>query len=247
MKVNKFRLFQRRYFLRYRILILLIIIVLITSLVFRQLSFKGVLNIQTYKYAGVVEYINSADLENLIEANIHNKNYFTYNQLELEDVIKKTFLAAKSVKVYKKFPFTVEIHLQERVPIAIVNDTEKINYLIDEDGYVLGNVAEKKFDLPLVTYEKKLFVGQFIDTNIIPIALEILNNAKVENIEVSSISFKPEYSRFYTGPIQVFMNNDNSIKESMIILSRLMTQSASDDKKLSKVDLRYEKVIVSYE
>ncbi len=247
MKRRNIKFVQRRYFAPLKKLLYLLLTVSVLIIVYTKVRNSDRFYINSYKYTGIVHYINAKDFEHVVEENIRTQKYFSFNNVQLEKILKSNFLAIKNVKITKKFPASIKIQVQERTPIAMVIDKEQSNYLIDADGYVLGLTDGHSTELPTVNYENKLFVGQFIDVNIIPIALQILNAAKSSNVKVSSVSFKPDYSSFYSGTTQVYLNNSGDISRSLKIVAQMLAQSAIEGKKVTKVDLRYDKVIVSYE
>jgi cell division septal protein FtsQ len=241
------KLLLRRYSRPLRKLVILICAFLFIFFIVKTIRNKTSFYVNAYKYSGVVKYVNNKDFEHVIEENIKEQNFFTFKAEHLEQILKSNFLAIKTVKIHKRFPDALQIDVQERTPIATVVDRDQASFLIDEDGYVLGLTDTALNSLPTVNYENKLFVGQFIEAQIVPTALQILNSAKSSNVKVSSVSFKPDYTTFYSGSTYVFLKNDKNIPITMKILSQLLAQSAREGKKVSKVDLRYDKVIVSYE
>lgn len=196
---------------------------------------------------GIEKYVNANDFSNISNSLLLEKNIFTLNISLVEKNLSDLFQGARSIKVTKKLPNTIHIAIKERYPVAIVTDATKDRFLIDEDGYVLGSVNDSYFDLPNVQYSGKLLVGKFLDKNLVPVTLEILNSAKKESLEVSTVSFSDKSAEFYVkGGTYVLMSTDKSVGESLKIVSTLLKNTDTSSKTLSKIDLRYDKVIVSY-
>ncbi|KKS19373.1 MAG: hypothetical protein UU77_C0051G0005, partial [candidate division WWE3 bacterium GW2011_GWC1_41_7] len=77
---------------------------------------------------------------------------------------------------------------------------------------------------------------------------ELVDSISEHNLKVSSMSFYPNYAQLYTeGGIEVYIGNDKSKSESVTIIADLVKQLGLEDRKVKKIDLRYDKVIVSYE
>lgn len=204
-------------------------------------------NIKTYKYSGIVKYVSEPDFVKIVDAHVLGKNIFTFDTVNLEDSLKNSFLGIKNVKVRKHLLNSLEIQVQERTPVAIVIDVNNLPFLIDSDGYVLGQSGSEIKELPSISYEKNLIVGEFIDKEMLPLALELINQAKIDNVAVSSLSYKPDYAEFYVKQqILVEVNKKRNVKEIFRIISKLIEDSAKLGKELAKIDLRYDKVIVSY-
>jgi len=82
----------------------------------------------------------------------------------------------------------------------------------------------------------------------VPLALDIINYSKTEQLELSSMSFKGKDTTFFTnGSIETLLDFNVSVKKSMNIVSELIKKSQTEGKSIKKIDLRYDKVIVSYE
>lgn len=248
MRPKRVSILARKYGRLVKSLLLLGSIVLITSYIYKIAETSDAFAITRFSHSGVVKYVNKADFENLIKANIADQTYFGFDSANFETQLKANFLAIKSVKVLKK-PFNyIEVHIQERTPVAVVVDNQADRYLIDEQGYVLGLIDQAYLDLPVVSYNQKVFVGKFIDKNIVPLALEILNAAKLEQVQMTSLSFKPDFAEFYTDSgIHTLIGFVRSASESLKIVAALLEHGRRDNQKITKIDLRYEKVIVSYE
>ena len=198
---------------------------------------------------GAYSYVNFDDVHSIASNKLVGQNILTQENKDIETLLKKNFLGIKDIDVEKKYPDKVTISLVERVPIAQIQvkaDSDK--YLIDEDGYVLGISDDSANALPLINYEGEIRVGNFIDFNIVPLALDIINYSKTEQLELSSMSFKGKDTTFFTnGSIEALLDFNVSVKKSMNIVSELIKKSQTEGKSIKKIDLRYDKVIVLYD
>jgi cell division septal protein FtsQ len=211
-------------------------------------SHTGYFSIKNYTYSGVVTFVNSSDFVKLVENNVLGKNLLVFNTHRFEDTLKSNFLGIKTVRVAKHFPAKLDIFVQERVPVAILTSPDGEKYLLDMDGYVLGLVGNAFYDIPVIGYNSPVYVGQFVDKSIAPITINVITEAKLEGVSVSSMSFEPKATVFWVGGhTQVILNNSKSTKDSMKIVSRLVSQASLEGKSISKIDLRYDKVIVLYD
>jgi len=209
---------------------------------FKKSPFFKIRNIQVY---GGGVYVNENDVYKMAEKILDGRNILAIKSYDVEVDIKKNFLGAKEIFIEKDLPDSIKIKIEERVPLAVVKNNEE--YLVDEDGYVLG-LASERIDLPRLKYSEEVKIGDFISKDIIPASSEIIKYASQEEVDVSSVSFYPKYAHLYVdGSINVFINNESNKLLGMKVLKRLIEEARVLDRKLKKIDLRYDKVIVLYE
>ncbi len=207
---------------------------------------SGKFDITNVQITGTQKFVNLDDVKTLVNTQVINKNYFLVKTPELEKTISTNFLGAKTIKVEKKFPNTVNVLIEERVPLAIVyKDAD--SYLIDGDGFVLGSVQQDFLDLPRINYDADIKIGTFLEKDVVPISIEILRESDREGLKVSSMSFNPRYTELYANNVEVYIGNDKNKKNAIQTLSALIKKMLQDGKILKRVDLRYDKVIVLYD
>lgn len=247
MRKTKYQFLLRRYLPFVKTLSILLIVVLVAYFVNDAFANSQRFKVKSFTYSGVVKFVNEEDFKKVVAANVVGQNIFKLDQKALETSLKKNFLGIQTIKIYKKYFEELNLQVQERVPMAIAVDNTQTRFLIDIDGYVLGLVEDSYFDLPSLNYDEQLHVGQFVDKTIVPITMEIINESKVEQVRVSSVSFKPDHNSFYAGQMTtVYLNKDENIKDAFKIVARLLAKGALEGKNVAKIDLRYDKVIVLY-
>ena len=201
--------------------------------------------ISSFDYSGVVKFVNKSDFEAVTNSAVLGKNIITFDARELERDLKTNFLGIKSVGVKKIFPDKLSINILERVPLAICKDNKGEKFLIDLEGYVLGISADEYYDLPVIYLDEALRVGVSIDARAVPMTMKIITAAKLDEVSVTSLSFKPNYTEFYVPKsTQVLIANDKSVADGLKIVSRLISRARLEGKNIGKIDLRYGKVIV---
>ena len=241
--------FLRRALPAIRVIIITISVVLLLSglyvLVFKSGSFR----VSRVNVFGTQSFVNGVDLTEVVRGKVYGNSIFKVNTPELEYNLLQNFQGAKSISVYKVYPTSINVDVKERTPLALVyNDGQPDFYMVDEDGYVLGLVESDKTNLPKIKYEGDIKVGLFVASEMIPVYMELVDSISEHNLKVSSMSFYPNYAQLYTeGGIEVYIGNDKSKSESVTIIADLVKQLGLEDRKVKKIDLRYDKVIVSYE
>lgn len=120
-------------------------------------------------------------------------------------------------------------------------------YMIDDEGYVLGGIDQQIVGLPTLYYNGDIKTGTYINRDLVPSYLELIKYLDESNLKISSLSFYPKYSEFYlNNHVQVLVGNDKNKNEAVKLIKNLLEQTAEEKQNITKVDLRYEKVIVSY-
>ncbi|HSX39543.1 MAG TPA: FtsQ-type POTRA domain-containing protein [Candidatus Saccharimonadales bacterium] len=225
--------------------VLILAILSVLYLVFFKLDTFKIKNVSVQ---GAKKYVSYNDLQTLVQNKALGQNIFLFNSQQLNHVLTDTFLGAKTIEVDKNYPNKISIVVNERVPTALLYKEDKNQaYIVDTDGFVLGP-ADTALALPRIKYQGNIKVGTFIDSKLIPAYFELMSDINDQKIKVSSISFYPRYMQLYVdNATQVNISSDKSISDSLKLFTEVYKQLSLQGKKVSKVDLRYDKVIVSYE
>ncbi|MBI2414694.1 FtsQ-type POTRA domain-containing protein [candidate division WWE3 bacterium] len=226
------------------ILVLLIILLAGYFVVFKLGNFY----ISDISVEGAKTFVSATDVLELAKNRSYNKNFFTFNIKELQDSLTKNFQGASSVYITKNLPNKIKVKIIERTPIAVVSNGKTQDYfIVDIDGYVLGIVDETKTNLPRILYQGDISVGYFLDKDSLAVYFEVLKAVDIEKLKSSSMSLHSDYlSMYIDDSVEVLIGNDKNIKKSMEVVSQLVTQLKTGGKNIQKIDLRFDKVIVSY-
>lgn len=248
-EIKKSKIFARKYTGIFKKSVIVIVCGVILGVCLNVVLKSEYFEVSVIKIEGAVSFVSEEDMKQIAEENLYNKNIFLVNASVLSDILKDNFLGARSIFVKKNLPNEIFIKVLERKPIAVIYNRDAENkYLVDEDGYVLGIVDTEKISFPQIEYNEKILVGSFIDVNIVPLSKEILETSAELNLNISSMSFNPKFASVYiNNSINANLSLTKSIKESMNVISSLIKQSSLEGKNIKKIDLRYDKVVVSYE
>jgi cell division septal protein FtsQ len=213
-------------------------------IIYRSQYFK----IQNIEITGAGGYVNEIDLKEVVRNISYDRNLITYDIDGAKQILKDNFQGARGFEIKRKLPDTLVVDVVERVPLVVVYNDNSSLFLVDEDGYVLGIVDESTTNLPKVYYEGDIKVGYFVDPGLISVFLEVLNAMDQEKLLASSVSVHKRYIRlFLADSIEVYIGNDKEKHETVKLLALLLKQLSAEGKNVKKVDLRYDKVIVSYD
>lgn len=204
--------------------------------------------VSSIEISGATRFVNEKDTKTLTEKNSLGQSIFILSTNNLSTILKKNFLGAKNIEIEKKYPNKLKIIIEERVPVAVLYDDKENFYLIDSEGYVLGVVEKSYSGLPKIKYEGEIYVGSFLDKDIIPVSVEILEFADKEEVKISSMSFYPKYTKMYVGSgTEVYIGYDKDREQSIKTIGALIKKLNAEGKIVKKIDLRYDKVIVLYD
>jgi cell division septal protein FtsQ len=226
--------------------------VLLFSLGAYYLLFKSpVFKVSTVTVSGDSQFVNHSELRHLIELNTLGEHIFRTDVARLSEVSADAFLGAKDIVVTRNYPNSLHIQVFERSPLAVVynpKNTPQEYFLVDEEGFLLGLVDINKTNLPKVEYNEPLFVGTFIDEDLTPLYLTLIRSLDSEGLKASSISVLPKHIKFYLDvTTEIFINRSQDVPSSIKILSQLKKQLDSRGSNVTKIDLRYDKVVVQYD
>lgn len=211
------------------------------------------------------------ETEEKLKRLVEEKNFF----LVSEQKIKKEFLKEnpfkKEIEVKKVFPQKIKFQIRKRKPIAgIAKELEiggqestssgkltpqfEINkeiFLVDIDGFLLEKT--EKTDLPLILIKQKdnfnLELGKTIDNSQMIKALEILNQLLLNLFEVKVARLE------MPGKLEVWLKNgvlaifslNKETKVQVDSLQFILSRSKIITGTIKKIDLRFDKPVISYE
>ncbi len=229
------------------IAVTLCLVILVPTLTYLIVFKSQFFTVKAIVVSGTHRFVNQTDLKSLVRSNTFGKNLIFLDKSNLTYDILNSFQGARQVKVSKRFPSTLNLVVVERKPFAVIYNTKNENYLVDEDGYVLGFADPSTKDLPKILYNEEIKIGSFIPRHLVPLYLEILTVSNEEGMKVSSISANSNYVSVYANNVLALFSFEKDRGNSIRVLSKLLQQLAVEGKKPKKIDLRFDKVIVSYE
>lgn len=218
------------------------------------------LNIRAVEISGAERFVNKEDIKKIAEEKSLGQNIVFFNMKDLREVVAKNFLASKSVEIARQFPSRLKIKITERIPIALIlpkdgNDGRdgREFYFVDADGFILGLADKSNTNLPVINYGQDVEVGKFVEASAVKYYFDLIKALDDDNVAVSTISSYPRYTEFFTvagfagkEATQVLFTNDQNPKPQVKIFSKMMEAFKTEGKKLKKIDLRFDKVIVEF-
>lgn len=206
------------------------------------------LDIKSVEIDGAQRFVNAQDVRKVTEETSLDRNILSVDPNNLEEIISSNFLASKSVEVSRRFPKTIKVLITERVPIALILPKEKGDfYFIDAEGFVLGIADKSATNLPVINYSQEVEVGKFVEATAVAYYFDLIKALDADEVYVSTISSYPRYTQFFTKDnTQVYFTNDQFAVSQVKVFKKMMEAFKAEGKKVRKIDLRFDKVIVEF-
>lgn len=195
---------------------------------------------------GTNKFVSTSEVKTLVGNRVTGKNIILLDSKSLEGIVMETFQGAKNVGIRKHYPNKIIVEIIERTPKALVENSEEA-FLVDEEGYVLGVQDKSATNLPTISYSGDVRVGYFVDEKVIPAYLEVLKSADEVGMNVSSVSIKHDDVEVYAqDSLKLLIRLDSVFLNEFYTAKSIVLDSETKGKKVSIVDLRFDKVIVSF-
>jgi cell division septal protein FtsQ len=168
-----------------------------------------------------------------------SKNIFIHpTQKDLADL--KRLTDVRNVTFTKTFPFTVNIYIEKRTAIGILN-----NFLSDEQGVLFAPAGAST--LPKITIDKEFQLGMQIDDKLRAVlqTLALLRQTISQPFSVKSYQGETLELSLDSG-MELVLNANNTPKGWNDSLQLIFTRSRIDGKVPRKIDLRFNNPIISY-
>lgn len=225
-------------------------IILIISILYLIIFRTSIFNLEADKIEinGVGNFVDEREFKNKVQEYSVGKNITKLNTSELENKLESDFPSIKSVMVKKSLPPHLVVNVEERKPyFAVYKDNRNDAFMIANDGFVLAKINDRYKEMFKVQYSEDVKVGDTINVEILNLYQDILKKIDEVDLTLDHIVFDKEFTFIYlTNNVVVTLSNKKGVQDSFKIVHSIFDKLNSEDKKVTKIDLRYEKVIVSY-
>jgi cell division protein FtsQ len=152
----------------------------------------------------------------------------------------------KAAKVYRRFPDSLEVTLEEHSPVAEVRDPEGVDWLLAEDGTVLEQVDPTALPLPRIVVEGDIRprAGGVVPTRVvegIPLALRLQNGElwAVEAMPVDFISVGAAGDMVVrlAGGGEIRLGDTDDLEEKFTVAHEIIDLYLKEGKELEYVDV----------
>lgn len=220
----------------------IIVISLITLLIF--LFFLSHL----FKIQSV--YINSSnscvtDEQIASDTQIKGKNLFKVSLQKLEYDIKTKYPCAEVVKAKKKYPNTIEVEIsQEEIVVQIANS----DLFLTEDGLVVQLSTDKKYPTMFLPEQIRAYVNSKIDDDRVMYATKLIKSLKKTDFSTMQLRFieNVDIVVYSPGEASAIFTTQKDLDSQVDSLQSVLSKAKIDPSKIDKIDLRFDKPVVSY-
>ncbi len=215
-----------------------VIFVLITSFVY----FSPFLKINNVKFKDENNCLTSQSTDK--DLNIIGNNIITLNSNALVKNIKEKYSCTDQAKIKKSYPNTIEIEILTKEPVAKIEGTK---FTIRDDGYV-GEQYNKK-DLPKIFLPEtiKAQFGTKITDSLVSFALKTTSELQKSDFTPTSIRIlNPPDIAIYDSKGTIILFTQNKEAEIQVdSLQSVFAKAKIDPTKIAKIDLRFEKPVIT--
>ncbi len=176
---------------------------------------------------------------------VKGQNLLSLDSDKLAQTIIKQDIKIKDAEVQKKIPGTLLIYIQKRQALAVIPFQGDF-FLVDKDGLILSQEKETP-NLPVVTLNlglQNLKVGSSIDSKEKSI-FHILDSLKGKE-KVVSLLVGEDLELQLEGGTLVFLPRNDESQAEINSLQILMTRFRIEGRLPLKIDLRFDKPVVTF-
>jgi len=191
----------------------------------------------------------SDSLQTKFAQSAEGKSLFSFSDSYAQELIKNNFPEIKSFQLQKKyFPPALVWQIFLRVPVAVIRADK--DYQIDEDGVIIADnntnvLPQLKVD---VNFDH-LDIGNRFSQEYIIKSLALIKFLKLNLLEPTEINVISKFSteiKLKTGEILVFSTQEDG-KNKLDSLQLIFSRAKIEGKKISYIDLRFDKPVIVYE
>lgn len=237
---------QKKYFiLRKKLIIFILFFVFLLAAIFYTL--KG----NFFRIKEIHCQINQTECPNSINnqfSSFLNKNILLENFSKKIKVLKNENPSWQSLKVAKKLPDKLLVEIQTLQPLVVLKEIEGNEfYLVDNFGKFVGQ-KDLNPGLPLVitTNISPPSIGAPLSVTHLGQALELINLFKIYRLIFSNLEIKNHLLIAQFKDFQAVFSPEEDLQKQVASLQLIINEGKIDDKSLKKIDLRFEKPIISY-
>lgn len=176
------------------------------------------------------------------------KNIISLSPQKTEALIKEELPGIDQVKLEKKLPDKLIVHLVKRKPIAVIEANGEY-YQVDYQGVILAKL-DQPTDLPLivsgefsVTVDNRQFKSDLVLSSLDFLYQLLISNIEARRIEITDSRELTVFLK--TGP-KVLISLNKNIKEQVDSLQLILERAKIEGKQIELIDLRFDKPIIKY-
>ena len=182
--------------------------------------------------------------QKIAEDNLIGESLIFLNSQETARVIKNQFACIEAIEVNRQFPSNVEINIQSKRPIAKIAETE---FYLTKDGLLVRVYDKVQIPTIFLPNNFELNVSQRLDDKNILFALEIIDNLLKSDFVPTTVRIVDEdqIAVYSNKDILVIFSTSKNPIEQVDSLQLILAEAKIDATKIDKIDMRFEKPVIS--
>lgn len=183
--------------------------------------------------------------ESAIRQQFKGRNIFSVSSKQAEETIANDYKCVKNVTVQKKYPSTLTMAVEVDQPLVKVGDK---NIYLTENGFVLENYNRE--NLPTIFFDKEteFKVGERVSDEDTLYVLSLVSRiGKTDFVATSIRILSPFVISVYNRENQVVIfTTEKEVNTQVDSLQLILSESKIDPSKITKIDLRFEKPVITF-
>lgn len=185
------------------------------------------------------------DPRGFANASLVGKSLIFANTQRIANDLKAQFTCIESVSIDRKFPSNVEIVVKSQAPVVKIAESE---FQITEEGLIIN--ASDKYQVPTLFLPQGVNVTagtKITDENILK-ALSIAKNLLKSDFNPSNIRLveNNQIAVYSTSEMLVIFSGEKDAKGQVDTLQQILSEAKIDATLIEKIDMSFEKPIISY-
>ena len=178
------------------------------------------------------------------------KNLIFLKKEEIRKKFLNTHHIVKNLKIKKVLPNKLAFELEKRKEVAVLGfEATKDFFLVDEEGVAIKRGNDPFLPLILLSEQLSLNVGQQVPQREIVEAIKFLTTLRLNLLEPKIAKITSPYSLtvWLKDGEEVVFSLKKEIQVQVDSLQFILSRSKIEGKEIKKIDLRFDKPVVSYE
>ena len=175
----------------------------------------------------------------------NSQNLLFLSPAELADTLKSKHDCIDKIEITKHYPSKLQLGVQVKEPVVKIEGT---NLLITEDGYIVEDVKEVNGPILFLPPNVKIAAGEKVtDTTVIFATQLAAALVKSDFLPTNIRIISPQEVAVYNqqGAVAIFTTKEE-VTNQVDSLQQVISKSKIDPAKIAKIDLRFDKPVMTY-
>ena len=219
-------------------LILAVIILIIVFALFYSPLFK-------VQKIDISQNQNCLATQDIFDELKNSKNLFFISKRKLENTLKSKYSCIGTLEIKKIFPSKLQVNIAPKEPVVKIEGT---SLMITDDGQVVEGILAKDKPIIFLPSDVKVVLGQKISEKTIIFAIQTTSKLLKSdflpvNVRITGQDDVAIYNQL--GQLAIFSSKKDK-EEQVDSLQQVISKAKIDSAKIAKIDLRFDKPVISY-